>query len=59
MKLSGARSMLVLLVAGFVVLGGQSQRFTRSDIEYELDLPSSEWQAVSRVDVHDHIEFVF
>jgi len=36
----------------------QTQTFTREGVEYVLDLPSSSWRAVSRVDVHEHLEFV-
>lgn len=36
----------------------QTVTFDREGIEYRLDLPSSVWQAVSRLDVHDHVEFV-
>jgi len=36
----------------------QTQTFTREDVEYVLDLPSPSWRAVSRVDVHEHLEFV-
>ena len=36
----------------------QTQTFTREDVEYVLELPSPSWRAVSRVDVHEHLEFV-
>ena len=36
----------------------QTRRFTAADIEYELQLPSAAWQVVSRIDVHEHLEFV-
>jgi hypothetical protein len=36
----------------------QTQTFTREGVEYVLDLPSPSWRAVSRVDVHEHLEFV-
>ena len=35
-----------------------TQTFTREGVEYVLDLPSPSWRAVSRVDVHEHLEFV-
>jgi hypothetical protein len=50
--------MLVLLVASSAVLAGQTRQFTRDGIEYILELPSPAWQAVSRLDVHDHPEFI-
>ncbi|MFZ0060564.1 MAG: hypothetical protein WAL47_00850 [Pyrinomonadaceae bacterium] len=36
----------------------QSQTFTRDGLDYALDLPTSVWKAVSRVDVHEHFEFI-
>jgi hypothetical protein len=36
----------------------QTQTFTREGVEYVLELPSPSWRAVSRVDVHEHLEFV-
>jgi hypothetical protein len=32
--------------------------FEREGVEYRLDLPSSRWRAVPRVDVHEHFDFV-
>ena len=56
--------MRVILVALLVIIpwstnaSAQTQTFTREGVEYVLDLPSSSWRAVSRVDVHEHLEFV-
>lgn len=36
----------------------QTQTFTRQGLEYTLELPSPLWRAISRVDVHEHFEFV-
>lgn len=36
----------------------QPQTFTRDGLDYALDLPSPLWRAVSRVDVHEHFEFI-
>ena len=36
----------------------QTQTFTRDGLDYALDLPSPSWRAVSRVDVHEHFEFI-
>lgn len=52
------RPILVLLLANSLVLAGQTRWFTRDDIEYVIELPSPAWQVVSRVDVHDHFEFI-
>lgn len=38
---------------------GQTQSFTREALEYTLDLPSPVWRVVSRLDVHDHVEFIY
>ena len=56
--------MRVILVALLLIIplgtnaDAQTQRFTREGIEYVLDLPSPSWRAGSRVDVHEHLEFV-
>jgi len=46
-----------LLVSG--VATGQTQTFTRDGVEFALELPSQQWRAVSRLDVHDHVEFIY
>jgi hypothetical protein len=40
-------------------VAAQTQTFDREGIEYRVDLPSPAWKAVSRLDVHDHVEFVY
>ena len=55
--------MRVILLALLLIIPGtnadaQTQTFTREGVEYVLDLPSPSWRAVSRVDVHEHFEFV-
>lgn len=50
--------MLVLLLVSSVVLAAQTRQFTRDGIDYILELPSPAWQVVSRLDVHDHPEFI-
>lgn len=56
--------MRVILVALLLIIpfsthaDAQTQTFTREGVEYVLDLPSPSWRAVSRVDVHEHLEFV-
>jgi hypothetical protein len=37
----------------------QTQSFTSEGLDYALDLPSPLWRAISRLDVHDHIEFIY
>src|SRR6476619_4850198 len=50
--------MLLLIIPLSVNATAQTQTFTREGVEYVLDLPSPSWRAVSRVDVHEHLEFV-
>ena len=57
MRVLRMSSIVFLLVACSLAFGFQTRRFTRNDIEYELDLPPT-WHAISRLDVHDHLEFV-
>ena len=53
---------ILLLLLALTVLGinadAQNKTFTRDNIEYALDLPSPLWRAVTRVDVHEHFEFI-
>ena len=50
---------LLFIVSLSMTSTAQTQTFTRSGLDYELDLPSSAWRAVSRLDVHDHMEFIY
>ena len=47
-----------VLLVSFTV-AGQTRTFTRDDIEFALDLPSTMWQPVSRLDVHGHVDFMY
>ena len=58
MRILNARWVVVLLMVSPVLIAGQTRQFTRDDIEYILELPSPAWQVVSRLDVHDHPEFI-
>ena len=49
---------LLLIIPLSTNADAQTQTFTRQGVEYVLDLPSLSWRAVSRVDVHEHLEFV-
>ena len=51
-------SVLVALLA-MVTLVAQTRTFTKKDIEYLVELPSPAWVAVPRLDVHDHVDFIF
>ncbi len=36
----------------------QTVTFTRDDLDYTIQLPTTAWQAVTRLDIHRHVEFV-
>jgi len=38
---------------------GQGWTFSRDGVEYVIEFPSATWRALSRVDVHEHPEFVY
>jgi hypothetical protein len=56
-KLKTALFLSLQLLA--ITAAAQTQIFDRQGIEYRLDLPTPAWKAVSRLDVHDHVEFVY
>jgi len=49
-------SLLTIILS--LTAAAQNRTFTRDGLEYALDLPSVSWRAVSRLDVHEHFEFV-
>ena len=56
MRILQTKSLLVLLLANALVVGGQTRRFTRDDLEFVVELPPA-WRVVTRVDVYEHPEF--
>ena len=58
MRVQKTICILVLLVTSSVVGAGQTRQFTRDGIEYVLEFPSPAWQDISRLDVHDHVDFI-
>ena len=54
------RIVLTLLFLITLSLSGsaQTRTFTRDNLDYTLELPSPLWRAVSRVDVHEHFEYI-
>lgn len=50
---------ILLLMLSCVLASAQTRTFTRDDVEYALDLPSPAWQVTSRLDVHNHFEFMY
>jgi len=51
-------TLLSVLMLTSLAATAQTTSFTRNDIEFVVELPSASWQAVSRVDVHDHVDFI-
>ena len=49
---------LLFMIALSMSGSAQTQTFTRQNLDYTLELPSPQWRAVSRVDVHEHFEFI-
>jgi hypothetical protein len=49
---------MVFLLPSLMV-SAQTRSFTKDDIEYIVELPSPAWHAVSRLDVHDHVDFMY
>ena len=53
---------LVLLIAlvcfSSLSVQAQSWTFTHDGVDYVLELPSPTWRVISRLDVHDHVDFV-
>jgi hypothetical protein len=49
----------ILFIVGLSLSAtAQNRTFTRDSLDYVLDLPSASWRAASRVDVHEHFEFI-
>lgn len=51
-------TILFSIVALGVTIAAQTQTYTREGLDYALDLPSPSWHAVSRVDLHEHADFI-
>ncbi|MCM3871994.1 MAG: hypothetical protein ND895_15020 [Pyrinomonadaceae bacterium] len=51
--------MFLFIISLTVTAIAQIQPFTKDELDYALDLPSPSWRAISRLDVHDHMEFVY
>lgn len=49
---------LLLIIPLSLIATGQTRSFTRDGLDYALDLPTPSWQALSRIDVHEHLEFI-
>jgi len=51
-------TLLLLVIPLSMTATAQTETFTRDGLDYVLDLPAPSWLAVSRIDVHRHVEFV-
>lgn len=51
--------LVVVLALTALSVSAQTRSFTKDEIEYVIELPSPAWQAVSRLDVHDHLDFMY
>lgn len=49
---------VTLICLNSLIASAQSWTFTRDGVEYQIDLPSPTWHVESRVDVHEHVDFV-
>jgi hypothetical protein len=49
---------LLLIIPLSWSVSAQTQTFTREGVEYMLELPSPSWRSFSRIDIHEHLEFV-
>lgn len=54
------RLLTVIFILLFIpaTAAAQSVAFEREGVEYRLELPSTRWHALPRVDVHEHFDFV-
>jgi len=50
---------LLFICFGALTASGQSWTFSKADIEFVIEFPSATWSAVSRVDVHQHPDFIY
>ncbi len=61
MEVEALRNILLclsFLIVAVLTANGQTQSFSREGVEFVLDFPSASWQAVRRIDVHEHVEFI-
>jgi hypothetical protein len=49
---------LMLICLNAFTVSAQSWMFARNGVEYVIELPSASWRVVSRIDVHEHVEFI-
>jgi hypothetical protein len=46
------------LLAWTLTANAQTQSFSREGVEFVIEFPSHSWRAVTRTDVHEHVEFI-
>ena len=49
---------LSFLITLTLTANAQTQSFSRQDVEFVLEFSSPSWRAVTRIDVHEHVEFI-
>lgn len=49
---------LSFLIVPALTASAQTQSFSRDGVAFEMDFPSASWRAVTRPDVHEHVEFI-
>ena len=49
---------LSAIVALTLTAIGQTQTFSRPGVAFVIDFPSPSWRAVTRADLHEHVEFI-
>ena len=51
---------VLLLITGSCSLAAAQQSYTSDQIDYTIELPSSQWRVISEPDAaHEHAEFVY
>lgn len=61
MEVDALRNILLclsFLMTLTLTANAQNQTFSREGVEFVLDFSSPSWRAVTRIDVHEHVEFI-
>ena len=49
---------VLFVTVSALTANAQTQLFSRDGVEFQMEFPSASWRAVTRVDVHEHVEFI-
>lgn len=52
-------SLVLFICLSALTASAQSWTFARADVEYVIEFPSATWRVVSRIDVHEHPDFIY